>query len=166
MVIWGQVHQIFTVLTEFLQKTYITHCFLFFGSFQYCWSLTASGHHPLSLHGKEQHKYSPFMFYGRRKNVIHFWKYTWVRKWWKIMKIKLYFLLLLPACGKLTGISDAITIKTSGSRYGSWMTDPLAPDGDTRVSSSILYCLNRIPLDFFFFFCKTKIAVISSHPSF
>lgn len=38
------------------------------------------------------------------------------------------------ACGKLTGISDAITIKTSGSRFGSWMTDPLAPEGDTRVS--------------------------------
>lgn len=39
----------------------------------------------------------------------------------------------LPACGKLTGISDPITIKTSGSRFGSWMTDPLAPEGDTRV---------------------------------
>ncbi|XP_035524035.1 olfactomedin 1b isoform X1 [Dicentrarchus labrax] len=37
------------------------------------------------------------------------------------------------ACGKLTGISDPITIKTSGSRFGSWMTDPLAPEGDTRV---------------------------------
>lgn len=43
--------------------------------------------------------------------------------------------LLFPfsACGKLTGISDPITIKTSGSRFGSWMTDPLAPEGDTRV---------------------------------
>ncbi|KAM6954344.1 noelin-like isoform 1-T1 [Aplochiton taeniatus] len=37
------------------------------------------------------------------------------------------------ACGKLTGISEPITIKTSGSRFGSWMTDPLAPDGDSRV---------------------------------
>lgn len=37
------------------------------------------------------------------------------------------------ACGKLTGISDPVTIKTSGSRFGSWMTDPLAPPGDTRV---------------------------------
>ncbi|XP_038857153.1 noelin isoform X3 [Salvelinus namaycush] len=37
------------------------------------------------------------------------------------------------ACGKLTGISDPITIKTSGSRFGSWMTDPLAPEDDTRV---------------------------------
>lgn len=38
------------------------------------------------------------------------------------------------ACGKLTGISEPITIKTSGSRFGSWMTDPLAPPGDERVS--------------------------------
>ncbi|KAG8506080.1 Noelin, partial [Galemys pyrenaicus] len=37
------------------------------------------------------------------------------------------------ACGKLTGISDPVTIKTSGSRFGSWMTDPLAPEGDNRV---------------------------------
>ncbi|CAB1318810.1 unnamed protein product [Coregonus sp. 'balchen'] len=37
------------------------------------------------------------------------------------------------ACGKLTGISEPVTIKTSGSRFGSWMTDPAAPEGDTRV---------------------------------
>ncbi|MGH0130412.1 UNVERIFIED_CONTAM: hypothetical protein FKN15_042775 [Acipenser sinensis] len=37
------------------------------------------------------------------------------------------------ACGKLTGISDPVTIKASGSRFGSWMTDPLAPEGDNRV---------------------------------
>lgn len=39
----------------------------------------------------------------------------------------------LSACGKLTGISDPITIKTSGSRFGSWMTDPLAPEGENKV---------------------------------
>ncbi|KAK1876205.1 Noelin [Dissostichus eleginoides] len=37
------------------------------------------------------------------------------------------------ACGKLTGISEPVTIKTSGSRFGSWMTDPLAAAGDNRV---------------------------------
>ncbi|KAG7233168.1 hypothetical protein INR49_007401 [Caranx melampygus] len=37
------------------------------------------------------------------------------------------------ACGKLTGISEPITVKTSGSRFGSWMTDPVAPPGDNRV---------------------------------
>lgn len=41
----------------------------------------------------------------------------------------------VPACGKLTGISDPVTVKTSGSRFGSWMTDPLAPEGDNRVST-------------------------------
>ncbi|KAJ8792405.1 hypothetical protein J1605_019624 [Eschrichtius robustus] len=41
------------------------------------------------------------------------------------------------ACGKLTGISDPVTIKTSGSRFGSWMTDPLAPEGDNRHASSL-----------------------------
>lgn len=41
----------------------------------------------------------------------------------------------LAACGKLTGISDPVTVKTSGSRFGSWMTDPLAPEGDNRVSA-------------------------------
>lgn len=79
----------------------------------------------------------------------------------KMLIFTCYRVLLLSACGKLTGISDAITIKTSGSRYGSWMTDPLAPDGDTRVSSSSLYCLNCIPLDFL---CKRKTALITSHP--
>lgn len=44
----------------------------------------------------------------------------------------------LPACGKLTGISDPVTIKTSGSRFGSWMTDPLAPEGDNRVSAPLV----------------------------
>ncbi|XP_061881204.1 noelin-like isoform X4 [Entelurus aequoreus] len=37
------------------------------------------------------------------------------------------------ACGKLTRIAEPVTIKTSGSRFGSWMTDPLAPAGDNRV---------------------------------
>ncbi|XP_005987468.1 olfactomedin 1b isoform X2 [Latimeria chalumnae] len=36
-------------------------------------------------------------------------------------------------CGKLTGISDPVTIRTSGSRFGSWMTDPLAPEGDNKI---------------------------------
>ena len=41
----------------------------------------------------------------------------------------------VAACGKLTGISEPITIKTSGSRFGSWMTDPVALAGDNRVSA-------------------------------
>ncbi len=82
----------------------------------------------------------------------------------KMLIFTCYHILLLSACGKLTGISDSITVKTSGSRYGSWMTDPLAPDGDTRVSSSNLYCLNHFtPLTlistgcYFFSFCPCSI---------
>lgn len=42
--------------------------------------------------------------------------------------------IYVSACGKLTGISEPVTIKTSGSRFGSWMTDPVARAGDNRVS--------------------------------
>uniref|UniRef100_A0A674HIY8 Olfactomedin 1 n=1 Tax=Taeniopygia guttata TaxID=59729 RepID=A0A674HIY8_TAEGU len=51
--------------------------------------------------------------------------------------------LSLKACGKLTGISDPITIKTSGSRFGSWMTDPLAPEGENKVWYMDSYHNNR-----------------------
>lgn len=44
--------------------------------------------------------------------------------------------ICVSACGKLTGISEPVTIKTSGSRFGSWMMDPVAPSGDNRVSTN------------------------------
>ncbi|XP_044309124.1 noelin isoform X1 [Varanus komodoensis] len=47
------------------------------------------------------------------------------------------------ACGKLTAISDPITVKTSGSRFGSWMTDPLAPEGESKVWYMDSYHNNR-----------------------
>ncbi|XP_010826807.1 PREDICTED: noelin-2 [Bison bison bison] len=37
-------------------------------------------------------------------------------------------------CGKLTGVSNPITIRAMGSRFGSWMTDTMAPSADSRVS--------------------------------
>lgn len=40
----------------------------------------------------------------------------------------------LPGCGKLTGVSNPITIRAMGSRFGSWMTDTMAPSADSRVS--------------------------------
>lgn len=42
----------------------------------------------------------------------------------------------LPGCGKLTGVSNPITIRAMGSRFGSWMTDTMAPSADSRVSDS------------------------------
>ncbi|XP_055516277.1 olfactomedin 1b isoform X1 [Leucoraja erinacea] len=47
------------------------------------------------------------------------------------------------ACGKLTGISNPVTIKTSGSRFGAWMTDPASPEGDTKVYYMDGYHNNR-----------------------
>lgn len=46
-------------------------------------------------------------------------------------------LLLLTACGKLMKITGPTTIKTSGTRFGAWMTDPLASSRNNRVSSGV-----------------------------
>ncbi|XP_051867912.1 noelin-3a [Pristis pectinata] len=37
------------------------------------------------------------------------------------------------SCGKLMKISLPITVKTSGTRFGAWMTDPLAAQEDNKV---------------------------------
>lgn len=42
-----------------------------------------------------------------------------------------------PGCGKLTGVSNPITVRASGSRFGSWMTDTMIPSSDNRVSPSV-----------------------------
>lgn len=41
---------------------------------------------------------------------------------------------LLTACGKLMKITGPVTIKTSGTRFGAWMTDPLSSSRNSRVS--------------------------------
>lgn len=49
-------------------------------------------------------------------------------------------LLVAPApagCGKLTGVSNPITVRAMGSRFGSWMTDTMAPSTDSRVSDTV-----------------------------
>lgn len=38
------------------------------------------------------------------------------------------------ACGKLMKITGPVTIKTSGTRFGAWMTDPVASPRNNRVS--------------------------------
>lgn len=43
-------------------------------------------------------------------------------------------LFVPPGCGKLTGVSNPITVRASGSRFGSWMTDTMIPSSDNRVS--------------------------------
>lgn len=43
------------------------------------------------------------------------------------------YVSLIPACGKLMKITGPITVKTSGTRFGAWMTDPLASEKNNRV---------------------------------
>uniref|UniRef100_A0A8C5NB16 Olfactomedin-like domain-containing protein n=2 Tax=Gouania willdenowi TaxID=441366 RepID=A0A8C5NB16_GOUWI len=38
-------------------------------------------------------------------------------------------------CGKLMKITGPVTIKTSGTRFGAWMTDPVSSNRNNRVSS-------------------------------
>lgn len=53
-----------------------------------------------------------------------------------MLKIKnIHLCFFFTACGKLMKITDPVTIKTSGTRFGAWMTDPLASPRNNRVSS-------------------------------
>ncbi|KAK2115972.1 Noelin [Saguinus oedipus] len=51
-------------------------------------------------------------------------------------------------CRKLMGISDPVTVKTSDSRFGSWMTDPLDLEGDNRVWYMDGYQNNRFAREY------------------
>ncbi|ETE65416.1 Noelin, partial [Ophiophagus hannah] len=82
-----------------------------------------------------------------KKPVHFFWPHShfpWLakntlndhsKKWESAGFLTIVVFHYLAACGKLTAISDPITVKTSGSRFGSWMTDPLAPEGESKVGS-------------------------------
>jgi len=52
-----------------------------------------------------------------------------------MLKMKNIHLDFFTACGKLMKITGPETIKTSGTRFGAWMTDPLASPRNNRVSS-------------------------------
>ncbi|ELK05836.1 Noelin-3 [Pteropus alecto] len=47
-------------------------------------------------------------------------------------------------CGKLMKITGPITVKTSGTRFGAWMTDPLASEKNNRVWYMDSYTNNKI----------------------
>ncbi|XP_028828111.1 noelin-2-like isoform X2 [Denticeps clupeoides] len=51
-------------------------------------------------------------------------------------------------CGRLTGISNPITVRASGSRFGSWMTDAMIPSSDNRVWSMDGYFKGRRVLEY------------------
>lgn len=40
---------------------------------------------------------------------------------------------VFSACGKLMKITGPLTVKTSGTRFGAWMTDPMASPINNRV---------------------------------
>lgn len=48
--------------------------------------------------------------------------------------------MCFTACGKLMKITGPLTVKTSGTRFGAWMTDPQASPKNNRVSWANLLC--------------------------
>lgn len=48
--------------------------------------------------------------------------------------------MCFAACGKLMKITGPLTVKTSGTRFGAWMTDPQASPKNNRVSRANLLC--------------------------
>lgn len=48
--------------------------------------------------------------------------------------------MCFAACGKLMKITGPLTVKTSGTRFGAWMTDPQASPKNNRVSLANLLC--------------------------
>uniref|UniRef100_A0A8C6SIU4 Olfactomedin 2 n=1 Tax=Neogobius melanostomus TaxID=47308 RepID=A0A8C6SIU4_9GOBI len=51
-------------------------------------------------------------------------------------------------CGRLTAVSSPITVRASGSRFGSWMTDAMIPSSDSRVWSMDGYYKGRRVMEF------------------
>uniref|UniRef100_A0A8C8DV06 Olfactomedin 2 n=1 Tax=Oryzias sinensis TaxID=183150 RepID=A0A8C8DV06_9TELE len=51
-------------------------------------------------------------------------------------------------CGRLTAVSNPITVRASGSRFGSWMTDAMIPSSDSRVWSMDGYYKGRRVLEY------------------
>lgn len=68
---------------------------------------------------------------------------------------------VFTACGKLMKITGPLTVKTSGTRFGAWMTDPQASPKNNRVSQdnglgcvgsgATERCLNNLLKEVFFF---------------
>lgn len=63
----------------------------------------------------------------------------------------------ISACGKLMKITGPITVKTSGTRFGAWMTDPLASEKNNRVCCFYKQLCFNFCLIYFFMFSKVFI---------
>ncbi|KAF1593513.1 Noelin-2, partial [Eudyptes moseleyi] len=65
-----------------------------------------------------------------------------------MLEARLHACMQKLGCGKLTGVSNPITIRASGSRFGSWMTDTMTPSTDSRVWYMDGYYKGRRVLEF------------------
>ncbi|KAG5832802.1 hypothetical protein ANANG_G00295010 [Anguilla anguilla] len=54
-----------------------------------------------------------------------------------LLETRLHSCMQKLGCGKLTGVSNPITVRASGSRFGSWMTDTMTPSSDNRVRGPV-----------------------------
>ncbi|XP_057700100.1 noelin-2-like [Corythoichthys intestinalis] len=52
-----------------------------------------------------------------------------------LLETRLHSCMNKLGCGRLTAVNGPITIRASGSRFGSWMTDAMIPSSDSRVWS-------------------------------
>uniref|UniRef100_A0A3Q3EUM0 Olfactomedin 2 n=1 Tax=Labrus bergylta TaxID=56723 RepID=A0A3Q3EUM0_9LABR len=52
-----------------------------------------------------------------------------------LLETRLHSCMNKLGCGRLTSVSTPITVRASGSRFGSWMTDAMIPSSDSRVWS-------------------------------
>ncbi|KAG7460299.1 hypothetical protein MATL_G00220030 [Megalops atlanticus] len=65
-----------------------------------------------------------------------------------LLETRLHSCMQRLGCGKLTGVSNPITVRASGSRFGSWMTDTMTPSSDNRVWSMDGYLKGRRVLEY------------------
>uniref|UniRef100_A0A4W4HAZ1 Olfactomedin-like domain-containing protein n=1 Tax=Electrophorus electricus TaxID=8005 RepID=A0A4W4HAZ1_ELEEL len=65
-----------------------------------------------------------------------------------LLETRLHSCMQKLGCGKLTGVSNPITVRASGSRFGSWMTDTMIPSSDSRVWSMDGYYKGRRVLEY------------------
>ncbi|XP_033947685.2 noelin-2-like [Pseudochaenichthys georgianus] len=49
-----------------------------------------------------------------------------------LLETRLHSCMNKLGCGRLTAVSIPITVRASGSRFGSWMTDAMIPSSDSR----------------------------------
>ncbi|KAM6940849.1 noelin-2-like [Lycodopsis pacificus] len=65
-----------------------------------------------------------------------------------LLETRLHSCMNKLGCGRLTAVSTPITVRASGSRFGSWMTDAMIPSSDSRVWSMDGYYKGRRVLEY------------------